>query len=277
MRAFDLAARTPWAIKQEALEVILEIAARQHEVDIAALESRLGHPLDNTQTVTYREAGNSKIALLPVEGPIFPRANLFTQISGATSVETLARDFTAIMDDDSVSALVANFDTPGGAVSKVGEFADMVYEARGRKPMVAYVGNQCCSAGMWIASAFDHIVAAPTAELGSIGVVATYRDTKKADEKAGIKTYEFVSSNAPLKRSDPSTKDGQAQIKQTVDAIEEVFINTVARNRGVSRNRVIEKYGQGGTFIGIMAVKAGLADSIGSLEQVIALLQVSKV
>lgn len=260
MRAFSLAASVPWAIRPEALRTILEIAAREN-LTPEAVAAQLGRPLDNTRTVKMREA----VAVIPVEGPIFRYANLFTQISGATSIEVLARDFQAALTDPAVAAIVLAIDSPGGEVNGVAEFAEMVYAARGRKPIIAYVSHEGASAAYWIASSADAIVAATTAELGCIGVVATVADPTAKSAKEIV----FVSSQSPDKRPDPTTESGRAVIQGTVDALADIFVATVARNRGVDADKVLADYGMGWVKVGQAGVDAGLADRLGSFEGLI--------
>jgi ClpP class serine protease len=145
-----------------------------------------------------------------------------------------------------------------------------VRSVRGKKPIVAYVGGMGASAAYWIASAADKIVAAPTAQLGSIGVIATYTDDRKAQEASGKTAISIVSSQSPKKNPDPSTDDGRAQIQQRIDAMARVFIGSVAENRGVSAAKVIADFGKGDVFVGADAVAAGLADEIGNFEAVVA-------
>ncbi|NMC50768.1 MAG: S49 family peptidase, partial [Desulfovibrio sp.] len=101
----------PWAILPGHLESIVEIARRNG--DLGALAEKMGHRLDNTGRVTVRDG----VAVIPVTGPIFRYSNLFTEISGATSVELLARDFRTAMDDPSIAAVVLEIDSPGGQIA----------------------------------------------------------------------------------------------------------------------------------------------------------------
>jgi len=155
----------PWAITEDYLRLMVSIAARQN-LDVEAVERQLGRKLENTQTVQER-AG---VAIIPVTGPIFRYANLFAAVSGATSIQTLARDFSVAINNPDVRAILLNIDSPGGEANGVAEFAEMVYQARGQKPIWAYVGGTGASAAYWIAMAADRIVAHETAMLGSIGV-----------------------------------------------------------------------------------------------------------
>ena len=256
---------TPWAIQPQALEEIIAIAERRNETP-EAVAARLGRELDNTQSTEIRNG----VAIVPVTGPLFRYANLFTAISGASSYDVLATDFTAALENPDVQAIVLNVDSPGGDANGVSEFSDMVFAARGKKPIWAYVGGQAASAAYWIASSADQVVVSDTAVLGSIGAVVGIQDRREADAKNGVRTYEIVSTQSPYKRVDPGTDTGRAKIQEMIDALAGVFVAKVARNRGVSEDTVLSDFGQGGVFVGQAAIKAGLADRIGSYEAVLA-------
>jgi signal peptide peptidase SppA len=255
----------PWAITEGALDQIVEIAAREN-LSPEAVAAKIGRPLTNTRTVENRDG----VAVLPVTGPIFPRANLFTEVSGATSTQVLATDFTAALNDPAIKAIILNFDSPGGAVAGINEFSQMVYDARGKKPIVSYVGAQAASGGYWIASAADQVVIDPTAILGSIGTVVSMRDTSARDAKDGVKRHEIVSSQSPLKLAGPDTDAGRVHIQGILDSLADTFIGAVARNRNVSTETVLSDFGRGGQLVGEAAVSAGMADRLGSFEGVVA-------
>jgi ClpP class serine protease len=256
----------PMAITEDHLRLMLSIAAREN-LDVAAVEAQLGRKLDNTYTVTERNG----VAIIPVVGPIFRYSNLFSEISGGASVQLLARDFNAALNNPDVRAILLNIDSPGGEANGISEFADMVYAARGRKPITAYVGGYACSAAYWIASAADEIVASDSAVLGSIGTIAAIPDPAVEHEGEVI----FVSSQSPRKHADPTSEQGASDIQAILDAMTDVFMTSVARNRGVSLETVASSYGQGGVFVGGAAVAAGLADRLGSFEQTLQVPRVS--
>lgn len=265
MNAFELATAMTWAIEEPWLATILEIASREGEGP-EAVAAKLGRPLVNTRNVTTRDG----VAVVPVVGPIFRRANMLTEVSGATSTEMLARDFRAALDDPAVKAILLDVDSPGGEASGVNELANMIHAARGQKPITAYVSGTAASGAYWLASAADEIVIDDTARLGSIGVVAAYRDTKARDEKAGVRSIEFVSSQSPNKRPDLQSDDGRRLVQSEIDAIAEVFIGAVARNRGVTAEDVVNRFGAGAVKVGAAALDAGLADRAGSFEKTVA-------
>lgn len=253
-----------WAITPDALQQVVAIA--QGFGDPEAVAAKLGRPLTNTRTVTVRDG----VAVVPVAGPIFRYANLFSDISGATSIQTLATDLQTAVDDPNVNAIILEIDSPGGQVSGVSEFAAQVRAASSVKPVAAYISNLGASAAYWIASAASEIVASSTALIGSIGIVS------QADGSSEDGTIKFISSQSPLKQADPATDAGKEQFQKTVDALADVFIDDVAHYRGVDAQTVIDNFGQGGIFIASEAVAAGMADRVGSLESLIADLNAGK-
>lgn len=265
-----------WAITKEALQTIVMIADRERseidlilkgekEIDTKALVTKMGEPLDGSHRTTVRNG----VAIIPVTGPIFPRANLFTRISGATSLESLASDFSLAVNDPAIKAIIFNLDSPGGEVTGTTEMSKMIFDARGKKPIISYVYGLGASAAYWIASASDLIVVSPTAQLGSIGVIAAIQDEKVKDEKAGVKTIQFVSSVSPFKSLDIDSESGRGRIQAIIDNLAGVMIADIARNRGTEEATVLEDFGKGGIFVGALAIGQGLADEIGSLEQTI--------
>ena len=262
--AYQLASSRLWLLEPMWLETILQIAAREN--DIHALQTKLGKPLDHTHTVRMIDG----VAVVPVTGPIFRYANLFTAISGATSTQVLATDIRAAIDNPYVRGVVLDIDSPGGEATGINELAAMIRQASAIKPVVAYAGGAMASAAYWLGSAASEVVADATAIVGSIGVVATYLDTTKRDEKSDVRRVEIVSSVSPDKRVDPNSDDGRAKLQATVDALADVFVNAVAKFRAVKPEVVRTDFGRGGVMVGAAAKAAGMVDRIGSLDSVIA-------
>ncbi|KTC34261.1 ClpP class serine protease [Pseudomonas protegens] len=260
-RAFELAASQPWLMLPAALDNLLAISDRLG--DPMALEAKRGERLENTRQVTVRNG----VAVVPVVGPIFRYANLFTEISGATSTQVLATDIQQALDDPKIKAIVLNIDSPGGVASGINELAELIYAGRDRKRIVSYIGGTGASAGYWIASAASEIVIDEASLAGSIGVVV--EAVVEGENATGRKRYQIVSRNAPNKRPDLATEEGRAKIGETIDALGEVFVGKVARNLGVAAETVPEMGDHGGLRVGADAVQHGLAHRVGSLEALI--------
>lgn len=250
----------PWAITTDGLRTVLAIAHR--ETDIRAVEAQLGRPLDNTRTVAVRNG----VAIVPITGTIFRRANLFSAISGGANVETLARDITTALADPSVHSIVLDIDSPGGEVTGISELSGLIRDGNARKPIIAYGDGLVASAAYWAASGAGEIVVSETAIVGSIGIVMTVADPNATTSK----DIEIVSSQSPNKRPNVATEGGRAIIQNHVDTLADVFIQNVATNRGIDAETVATDYGQGDVLVGQKAVDAGLADRIGTMEGVIA-------
>ena len=233
------------------------------ETDIHAVQSRDGKPMERTRETTRR----GSVAVVPVVGPIYRRADMFMELCGGVSTADLAKDITTALDDPMCSAIVLEIDSPGGEAAGIGELADLIADGTNRKPIVAMASHDCASGAYWLASACSEIVAAESATLGSIGAVMGY--TERAP-KTGETRYQWVSTQSPNKRPDLSTEAGNAVMQQRVDDLGAVFIGTVARNRDTTPEKVVSDFGGGGVLIASKAVAAGMADRIGTLEGLIA-------
>lgn len=257
--------QTIWAITPEMMRTITEIA-RDNNRSYDAVAKELGKDLRDANAVSIRDG----IAIIKVSGPLFRYANLMTRICGATSYELLAQDFNKAVQNPNIKGILLDIDSPGGEVNGCSELSDMIYQARGTKPIIAYASGACCSGAYWIASACDKILVADTAILGSIGVVSIF---EKDDED---KTIEIVSSQSPNKRPDINTEEGKAKIQARVDELAEVFIAKVARNRGITAVDVVKNFGAGDVSVGQHAVRNGLADGLSSFEDIISSLNQEK-
>lgn len=233
--------------------------ARENRKTPEAIAREMGKDMKDTNAASIRDG----VAVIKVSGPLFRYANLMTRICGATSYELLAQDFNKAVQNPNIKGILLDIDSPGGEVNGCSELSDMIYQARGTKPIIAYASGACCSGAYWIASACDKILATDTAILGSIGVVSIF---EKDDED---KTIEIVSSQSPNKRPDINTEEGKTKIQARVDELAEVFIAKVARNRGISEDDVVNNFGAGDVSVGQHAVRQGLSDGLSSFEAII--------
>lgn len=257
---------TPWAVTPTMLATILEIARRHasgEKLSAADIAARIGDRQRPTGSI------QGDIAVLPMYGVVVPRANLMSEVSGATSAEAFGRAFTAAMNDQRIGAVVIDTDSPGGSVAGVDELSRLIYDARGTKPIVAVANHLMASAAYWIGTAADELVMTPSAEVGSVGVFAAHEDVSAAQEKAGVRVTlvsagEFKTQGNPY---EPLTEEALATIQARVDDYYGMFVKAVARNRGVSVAAVREDYGKGLAFGAAQALAAGMVDRIETLDQ----------
>lgn len=272
-------AAQPWAILPEALETILDVAAREpvDEANLAAwkdrmapraLATRRGPAALNTERTTVRDG----VAIVPVSGPIFRYANMMTDFSGATSLASLAQDLAVVGADARVKAILLEIDSPGGETTGMTEAAAQIRALARQKPVVAYVEGLAGSAAYLLASAAGEIVMASMAVAGGLGVVQPIVDRRAADARAGIVRREIVSSQTPGKRPDAATDSGLAAYQAVVDRLATEFLTEVADSRGMTVEALLAATNGGGVLVGSDAVAAGLADSVGSFEGTLAAL-----
>lgn len=268
----------PWAILPDYLAAIEAIALRALDADVLHRLAQDGHAgqversLEAVAGLGTRLEGadmsmvRNGTAIIPLIGAIYPRSNMVSASSGGTSLDAFMRDMRVAWASPDVDRIVMLIDSPGGVVSGLGEAADVLRS--GSKPLISFVTGMSASAAYWLGSQADEIVMDRAASVGSIGVVASM-SCQEGPDASGRRSYDIVSSGAPNKRPDPSTDAGRASIQSYVDATEGVFITDVAAGRKVSEAVVREQFGKGAMLLSSDAVRAGMADRVGTLEGVL--------
>jgi signal peptide peptidase SppA len=263
---------SPWAIVPEKLLEICEIYSthlRGEKIDIAKVEAQLGRPLNNRQDLVYANDGGT--AIIPIEGVISKKMNLFTQISGGTSSQFLGKAFQEAMSDPDVHSIILAIDSPGGTVDGTQPVAEQIFAARGKKPIVAFADGMMASAAYWIGSAADQVfISSDTDQIGSIGVVATHVDYSKADEKYGVKVTDITAGKYKRVASQhaPLSEEGRKVIQDGLDHIYSIFVDSVARHRGMSTEAALES-ADGKVFLGKKAISANLADGVSTIDALV--------
>lgn len=271
MKLIDII-NSPWAITSEMFAEIINIYehhARGEKIDIEAVAAQLGRPLNNSHIGSEIIDG---VAVIGIQGTIAKKMNLLSAVSGGASSQLVQMDIENALSDSSVKGIVLNIDSPGGTVDGTAELAEMIYNSRGKKPIIAYSDGMIASAAYWIASAADAIyISGDTNPIGSIGVVTTHRNISKAEEKAGVKTTEITAGKYKRIASQfgELTEEGKADIQNKIDYIYGAFVDSVAKYRGVSVDKVLSDMADGRVFIGKQAVSAGLVDGIAAMPDVI--------
>jgi hypothetical protein len=200
----------------------------------------------------YVVAGDT--AQIGVLGVLSPRPSFLLWLMGfeQTTYSDITRSLALAASDTKIKRVVMVVDSPGGTVD--GLFDALAAIEVFSKPMT--VTAACaCSAAYAIAAAAGPITATnPAAEFGSIGVAAAVA----LDD--GV--VDITSTEAPHKRPDASTTEGQAVIREHLDAIHELFADAIARGRGSSIADVNANYGRGATLLAGAAKQRGMVDGI---------------
>lgn len=264
----------PWAIVPDKLleiQAIYSMHLRGDQIDIAAIEARLGRPLANEQKA-YQLQDGTGVAVLEVSGVISPKANMFTRVSGGAAASMLQQQVQSMQADRKVTSVVLDMDTPGGNVLGIPALAEAVRALAAEKPTVAVSTGIMASAGYWVGSAANAIyMSGATDVMGSIGVVATHSFDPRRSE---VQTTEITAGRYKRLASErsPLSAEGRAYMQAQVDEIYRVFVETVASNRRVDIEQVLAKMADGRIFTGQQAIDAGLADGVATVDRVVAML-----
>jgi len=249
-----------WAILPAALARMAAMAQGQIEVNVDLAAAVRPNP---------RRAG--AVAVLPLRGVLQYRPSLLAALFGATSLELWGQEFQRAVADDGVKAIIMDIDSPGGGVDGLEELADIIYQARDRKPIVAVADTLAASAAYWLASQASEIVASPSSEVGSIGVFAMHIDISKALEEFGIKLTLISAGKYKTEGNpyEPLTEEAEGAIQGRVDDYYGAFVGAVARGRDVTRADVTGGFGEGRVVGARDAKKLGMVDRVATLEETI--------
>lgn len=261
-------------LRQRIFEVPLAIAPGKLEIILRGIGGRIG--LEGTAPLAAGDwqAGRSGdepqiengIAVIGVQGVLMKRTSGLAAASGCSSYEGIATQYVQCLADKSVRAVVFDIDSPGGETSGLFELHDLLMSRRGEKLTYAAVNDQALSAAYCIASAADRIFITQTGAAGSIGVFCLHVDQSKADKAAGM-SYRYIFSGA--RKIDghahaPLSKPAERALQREVDRQYDLFVQAVARGRGLSAGAVARQ--QAAVYFAQSAISAGLADEVGTLE-----------
>lgn len=200
---------------------------------------------------------SDRVALVRIEGPIIDSKDIIDEIKG-------------YVKDRSIKAIILRIDSPGGTVAPAQEIYEEVKKATAKKKIVVSMGSIAASGGYYIASPANRIIANPGTLTGSIGVIMEIPNIEGLMNKIGIKT-EVVKSGKHKDIASAFRGIGreERQILQGVmDNVHEQFIKAVAEGRKILPDDV-KKIADGRIFTGEQALKVGLVDELGNLEDAI--------
>lgn len=263
---YSLLASHPWALTLEALQSLVEWA---HIHATAGLAPQAALP---TNGRSAPRAG--AVGIIPVRGLIKQHQSdsFFDMLFGGTSVDGIKAAINEALNDDSISSIVLDIDSPGGSSYGMTELAAFMRQARRRKPIIAVANSVAASGSFWLGGSANTLFATPGAVVGSVGVYVLHLDVSKMAEEAGIKAT-FVSAGkykTEGNQFEPLTDEATAHVQSLVDDTYTQFIHDLALGRGTSDANVRRNYGEGRVLTATAAKAAGMVDDIKTLEEAIA-------
>ena len=265
-----------------------EMAKAQHLVDIVAYEDEYHNAIkkalkvkgdddynkisisDYTQnniTTALTNTATDEIAIIYAQGEIGSGEGDVNQIGEGS----MRRSLKEAREDEDVKAIVLRIDSPGGSALT----SDLIWReieiTKKVKPVVVSMGNYAASGGYYIACNANTIFAEKNTITGSIGVFGVLPNFSPLANKLGInteqvETHENSANYSPFVPVDDKFK---AFTLESVENIYKTFVSHVAEGRKMTFAQV-DAIAQGRVWSGTEALKIGLVDKIGGLNDAIA-------
>lgn len=266
-------------LAQRLFNTPLAIHPRKAEVVMAALTDRFGitrieasMAMEDDDDYDYRRRRQTKadpgydnvggVAVISIQGTLVQKLGSLRPYSGMTGYNGIRQAFLTAMADPEVAGICLDIDSPGGEVAGCFDLADEIYRARGEKPVHAILTENAYSAAYALASAADRICVPRTGGVGSVGVITMHVDWSQRIKEEGL-AVTIITYGSRKAESNPYrtlSDEAAAAIQRDINAMGEIFVDTVARNRGMKEKVVRDT--EAACFMAADGVALGLADEV---------------
>jgi len=229
------------------------------------------------EEATVEGKGSDKILLLDLSGVLSEELPSFSIGAPPPRVPLLARvreELRKAEEDSRIRALIVRINSPGGTItaSDVLYHELLAFKARKKVPVIAAIMDVGASGGYYAALAADTIVANPTTVTGSIGVVMITVNAQGLMEKIGvaplaIKSGPMKDAGSPFRSL---TEPERAIFQGIIDEMYGRFVGLIVQSRKIPEDRV-RALADGRVYTAEQALRLGLVDRIGYLEDVVTL------
>lgn len=215
----------------------------------------------------FARVGN--VARISLMGELVNRGSWMGSYSGMTSYEGFAEQLNRAAAAKDISSILLDVNSPGGAAAGMSETARLVHKVSQEKPVIAVVNSLAASAAYGLISGATKIVMTESSEVGSIGVLRLHLDRSKQLESRGV-TATII--HAGQRKIDghpfgPLEGEARASIEERVNAIMDRFVALVSDHRGIDGQAIRDL--EAATLLSDDAISAGLADEIGTFDEVL--------
>jgi protease-4 len=273
--ADGLLARTPEMAKAERLVDKIAYEDVYHNDIRKALQVEADEDYNKISIADYAEdvaisnidlTSNDIIAVIYAQGEIGSGEGDVNEIGEGS----MRRSLQEARKNNDVKAVVLRINSPGGNALTSELIWREIELTKKVKPVVVSMGDYAASGGYYIACNANKIYAEANTITGSIGVFGTLPNFTEAIKKIGInveqvKTNPNASEYSPFK---PLDDNYRAFAQEGVEKIYGVFVKRVADGRNLTTTQV-DAIGQGRVWSGQDALKIGLVDKIGGMDEAI--------
>ena len=216
------------------------------------------------------------LAIIEIHGSLVKKASgLMAWFFGVTGMAQIGETFNKAVLDTDVKGIFLDVDSPGGSSDGTSDLADIIFEARGKKPVLAFADGQATSAAAWISSSADFVaVANEMTRLGSIGVYGVHLDIADMAKEIGIRPTVFSAGKFKAIGNQFEHLSGadKKYIQSQFDYLHGLFIQAIVKNTGISENKLNKNLKEAQIFMGSQGIAVGLAHKIMNRQQAMALL-----
>jgi protease-4 len=189
-------------------------------------------------------------------------------ISGPT-----VKEIEKLTDDERVRGVVVRINSPGGSATASEAIRRALKQLAEKKPTIVSMGEVAASGGYWISCIGTPVYAEPTTITGSIGVFSLKLSFGSLFKRLGlhIETIALDSSATAFSMSKPWSDEDTASLQNTVDDFYAKFLKLVSESRKLPVDKV-EPLAGGRVWSGAQAKQHGLVDSLGGVDDCIAVI-----
>ncbi|MFN7099737.1 MAG: signal peptide peptidase SppA [Flavobacterium sp.] len=274
--ATGLLGRTPEMAKAQKLIDVIAYEDVYHDAIKKALKVDKDEDYNSVSILDYAQktattasvnSATNEIAIIYAQGEIMGGEGDVTVIGEGS----MRRSLQEARTNKDVKAIVLRIDSPGGSALT----SDLIWReielTKKVKPIVVSMGNYAASGGYYIACNANTIFAEESTITGSIGVFGVLPNFTTLATKIGIHTEQVKthSNAADYSPFVPLDENFKAVTLEGVEHIYKTFVTRVAQGRKMSFAQV-DNIAQGRVWTGAEALKIGLVDKIGGLDDAVA-------
>ena len=211
--------------------------------------------------------GRARIGVIVASGDIDDG----DQPPGTIGADSLSRLIREAQINPRIKAVVLRIDSPGGSVTAAEQIYQQLEALRASgKPLVVSMGDLAASGGYYISAPANEIWASPATLTGSIGIFALIPNFTRGLSRVGI-TSDGVGTTplaGQFRFDQPLSGEARALIRSQIEHGYAQFVARVAAGRHRSAAQ-INAIGQGRVWSGADALRIGLVDHLGTLEDAV--------
>lgn len=214
---------------------------------------------------------DNAIAILYAEGEIVDSKQMGILDNSCIDLQTMSKAIKAISDDDNIKAVVLRINSGGGSAFVSEQIWHLVKELNAKKPVVVSMGGMAASGAYYISAAASHIICEPTTLTGSIGIFGLIPDVSELLNKKLSLNFDVVKTNTMSDAGDMSRPFNEREsqlMQQYIENGYKLFLKRVADGRKMTTAQV-DSIAQGRVWTGRQALRIGLADGLGNLQDAI--------